>query len=143
MKKIDKINLGLGIFNLVLVIITIIVGYLAIVSNEDIAKKSGAFDKGEFDLTFGGYSIFENKDYDVYYGVEISDSIIHFSTLPINIQNVGQKTLEEVNLLLQYPTAANISIQDSLLLFEAPFIDEFERKFRSVDPYDQVFVIGK
>lgn len=136
--RIDKINLGLGIFSIIGVAISIWISIWGVNTSESIAEKSGAFDKGELHLSFGGYLIYPNINFDVYYGVDFSDSILHFATLPIGIHNKGKKTLENVSMLLRYPHIANIAIDDSIIKFEGVFTEPIERKFFVVEPYDEV-----
>jgi hypothetical protein len=135
--KIEKLNLGLGIINTIAVIIAIWIAVLGINSNEKIAEKSGVFDKGELKLSFGGYLILPDVDYDVYYGIDFSDSSLHFATLPISLHNSGKKTIEDLSLIYKYPHLANIAV-DSLIEFEYIFDDKFERRYNTVEPYDQV-----
>ena len=138
LSKIDKFNLGLGLFNLLGVIASISISIWGINASERIAERSGAFDKGELKLSFGGYFVYPNVDFDVYYGVDFSDSSLHFATMPIGMHNLGKKTLENVNLLLKYPHIANIAIDDSIIKFESILTEPLERKFFTVEPYDQV-----
>jgi len=138
LSKIDKFNLVLGLFNFIAVLVIIGISIWSTKKSEAIAEKSGAFDKGELHLSFGGYFINPNDEFDVYYGVNFSDSTLHFATLPLGIHNRGKKTLDNVNLLLKYPHLANIAVKDSFIKFDAVFTDPIERKFITVEPFDQV-----
>jgi len=101
--KADKINLRFNFFNLLIVILSIGISIWAIVSNERIAQKSGAFEKGELRLALGGYDLSTHleKDIDVYYGV--SDTSLHFAEFPILVCNSGEKTVDDIELILNYP----------------------------------------
>lgn len=138
LSRIEIFNLCLSLFNFVAVIIAICLSIWSTKKSESIAEKSGAFDKGELHLSFGGYFINSDIDFDVYYGVDFTDSILHFASLPLEIHNKGKKTVDNVSLLLKYPHIANIAVGDSSIKFEGIFTDPIERKFHSIDPYDQV-----
>jgi hypothetical protein len=136
--KIEKFNLGLGIFNFIGLIVSISIAVWAIKSNESIAEKSGVFDKGELKVSFGGYFFESDSEYDVYYGINFKDSTMHFAGLPIAVHNQGKKTLENINILFKYPHVANLAVQDSLFELKSIFIDSIERKFLTVEPFDEV-----
>ena len=137
--KIDKLNLTLGIISIVGVIVSICISVWSINVGERIAEKSGAFDKGELQLSFGGYFIQPDVAFDVYYGVDFSDStVLHFATLPFSIHNLGKKTIENANIIIKYPHVAKIAVVDSLIKFSALSTEPIERKFATVEPYDQV-----
>ncbi len=140
LSKIDKFNLGLGIFNFVAVIASIFISIWGVNTSERIAERSGAFDKGELKLSFGGYFIYPNIDFDVYYGVDFSDSSLHFATLPLGMHNTGKKTIENANMLIKYPSIAHIAMEDNYMKYESVFTDPFDRKFATVEPYDQVSI---
>lgn len=132
--KIDKFNLGLGLSNL---IFTILIAIWGISMNERIAEKSGAFDKGEIKLSFGGYLINPSYRYDVYYGIDFSDSTLHLTTLPLGIHNNGKKTLEDVKLLMKYPHNSKMIVENNLLDTVNISISPIVRKILKVNPYDQ------
>lgn len=137
--KMDKINLSLGITSIVGLIITICVSVWSVNQSKVIAEESGAFDKGILSLSFGGYRIQPNFEYDVYYGVNFADSLLHFSSIPLGIHNLGEKTLDNVTMLIKYPHMANIGVNDSLLKFDGIFSEFAQRKYYTVEPYDQVY----
>lgn len=137
--NIEKFNLGLGIFNFLGLIASISIAVWAIKSSENIAEKSGAFDKGELKVTLGGYWLENNSNYEVYYGIDFKDStMIHLSSLPIGIHNQGKKTLESVNVLFKYPHEGRLAIQDNIFELQSIFTDSIERKFLTVKPFDEV-----
>src|SRR5690606_30186483 len=141
LSKIDKINLVLGITSIIGVFISIFISIWGVKTSENIAEKSGAFDKGKLQLSFGGYFITPDNDinFDVYYGVDFSDTtILHFATLPFSIHNMGKKTIENANMIIKYPHIANIAVMDTLIKFNAIATEAIERKFGTVEPYDQV-----
>lgn len=138
---IDKVNLGLGIFSIIGVIISILISIWGIQTTKNIAKESGAFDKGIFQLSFGGYFVSPDIDFDVYYGVDFSDtSLLNFATLPFGVHNFGKKTIDNANMIIKYPHIANIAVNDSLIEFNAFSTEPIERKFSTVEPYDQVII---
>lgn|GEM_PF-4196401 len=136
--SIEKFNLGLGIFNFIGLIVSISIAIWAIKSNESIAEKSGAFDKGELKISFGGYFLESDSKYDVYYGINFKDSTMHFTGLPIGVHNQGKKTLENINILFKYPHLANLAVKDSYFELKSIFTDSIERKFLTVEPFDEV-----
>jgi hypothetical protein len=138
LSRIDKFNLGLGIFNFIAVIASIFISIWGVNQSETIAKKSGAFDKGDLKFSFGGYFLLPNKTYDVYVGVNFADSSLHFGTLPFGIHNWGKKSVEDISLIIKYPNMANISVTDSLINQKNIFLDKFERKFQIDEPFDLV-----
>src|SRR5690606_8363475 len=62
LSKIDKINLVLGITSIIGVFISIFISIWGVKTSENIAEKSGAFDKGKLQLSFGGYFITPDND---------------------------------------------------------------------------------
>ena len=90
----------------------LIVAIWSIKSSEHVAEKSGAFDKGNLQLSFAGYLINSDNEFDVYYGVNFADSSLHFGNLPIGIHNLGKKTLDNVNMIIKYPHMAHIALNN-------------------------------
>jgi hypothetical protein len=113
---------------------------------EKVAEKSGDFDKGELVLSFAGYDVNEelNKhEIDVYYGIDFSDTSFHVVEFPVGVANKGNKTLEDVNLLLKYPHISRIAISDTIIKYKSPIDNKFSRKYTDGTRYDQVsFFIG-
>jgi len=141
--KADKINLRFNCFNLLIVILSIGISIWAIVSNERIAQKSGAFEKGELRLALGGYDLSTHleKDIDVYYGV--SDTSLHYAAFPIVVCNSGEKTVEDIELILNYPhdtlypyNGLYTAIQDSIINCES-IIENVNRKLQ-IDGEDEL-----
>ena len=58
--------------SLIIAIIAVGISIWAVYKSEDIAKKSGAFDKGELRLSFDNFDILENQTYDVYFGINFN-----------------------------------------------------------------------
>jgi len=139
--QIDKVNFGFSIFNAICVIVTLFVSIWSINKQEEIAEKSGSFDKGEITVRLGSYNISAEKtgqEIDIYYGIDFTDSSLHLVELPISIYNRGRKTLENVNLLIKYPHVATIALADSFVNFSSPTANKVERKFTTGGKYDQV-----
>lgn len=134
----SKFNKYLGIINVLLFIFAILISIWTVKHNDSVDEKSGKFDKGDLKLSFGGYFVLPNKDFDVFMGVNFSDSTLHFGTLPLGLHNWGEKTVENIGLLIKYPHIANIAIKDSLIKVEGLFTDEIKRNFYKAEPYDQV-----
>jgi hypothetical protein len=132
--KPDKINQIHNYINSVGVIISILVSILisilGIRSTEKIAKKSGAFDKGELTLSFGGYILSPYLDFDVYYGVQISDPSLHFAIFPLVVHNTGEKTVDNIDMILKYPHRALLAIRDSMMSCESIISGKVDRKFQ-------------
>lgn len=125
------------------VILAIIISLYSYNQNEEIAEKSGAFDKGKLNVFFGDYALTPYCNYDLYYGVDIKKNDLNFAKLPIEIINSGNKTIEDVSLYYQYPTRT-ISLSDSLIKMETMFIDEIERKYQRDYKHDNIsYNIGK
>ena len=137
--KIEVFNITLGIINVVILIVSIVFANKAIKSNEDIATKSGSYDKGEIKITFGGYSVVSDNVYDVYYGFEnISDSVLHFTNYPLAIHSEGKKTVEKLSLHFKYPHIMNMAIvEDSSIRLNNNLFDS-ERLFQTIEPYDHI-----
>jgi len=137
-KKMDIFNIVLGILNVILLTITIVYANKAIKSNENIALKSGSYDKGEIVISFGGFFIKPNEVYDVYYGFDtLSDSVLHLTGYPLGIHSKGKKTVENISVHFKYPHLMRMAVGDSLLEFSNNLIN-LERYFQTVEPYDQV-----
>lgn len=101
--KIDRFNLVLGIFNLVAFIVSICISIWAVRTNKEIAQVSGVLDKGQLVLSFGGYHIDMPVKYDIYIGINSSESKSFNIRLPFGIHNHGNRTIENVKMLFTYP----------------------------------------
>src|SRR5688572_24896373 len=61
----------------------------SIYKTEEIAQRSGAFDKAELKLSLGDYSILPDQSYEIYYGLTSNDSTLNLVPLPTEIFNSG------------------------------------------------------
>jgi len=139
----DKINLKFNFLNLLIAILSIGISIWAILSNEKIAQKSGAFEKGELRLALGGYDLSTHleKDIDIYYGV--NDTSLHYASFPIVVCNSGEKTVENIKLILNYPhntlypyNGLYTAIHDSIINCES-IIENVNRKLQ-IDGEDEL-----
>ena len=136
--KIDIFNLCLGIVNFLGLIVSVIIAFLAIKSNEEIAEKSGAFDKGKLEMLFGGNTLEENSINSVYFGINLDQSEIISTSLPIKLNNIGQKSLENVNAIFKYSSFYEIAIKDYDYNHLKPFSDSVVRKYIKKNPYENI-----
>lgn len=141
--KIDKFNIGFGIVNLVGVIIAISISIWGVKKSESIAEKSGAFDKGNLQLSLAGYFINPSTEFDIYFGLGFSDTSLHFIEMPVKIYNNGKKTVADVNLFFKYLHLFNIALNDSIIKYDGAGISQVKRTMTTNLPYDQVsFFMG-
>jgi hypothetical protein len=136
--KLDKFNLGLGIFNVIALIASIIISIWSINKSELIAEKSGAFDKGEVLVGLDNFLFTNTSSTEIYYGIKFSDSTMNLAILPFTLNNTGKKTVENVNTIIEYPHNSNLAIQDSIYKFEGALSKQLSRKFFRSEPYDQI-----
>ncbi|UYQ92164.1 hypothetical protein MKQ68_18925 [Chitinophaga horti] len=83
-------------------------------SDEDIARRSGAFDRALLSLSIGEFALPVNvKDtVNLIYGGEMDNASVNLSELPIEVTNRGQKDAENVTLILQYPKLSKLAVRD-------------------------------
>lgn len=136
--KLDKFNLSLGLFNVIALITSIIISIWSINKTEDIADRSGAFDKGEIVVSFDKFMLGSNSPTEVYYGMNFNDSLMNFVILPITLNNTGKKSVENINAIIEYPHISNLAIQDSMYKFEGARAKQLNRRFYRSEPFDQI-----
>lgn len=108
LSKIEKITLFLGLFNLAAVTISLIIAFWSFKQTRLIAEESGALDKGQLILSFGGYHVDSSSKIDIYIGYDPSKDDISSFKLPFGIHNHGNKTIDNVKMLYTYINANNI-----------------------------------
>jgi len=142
MEKHEKINVGIGALGVILSIIAIIVSYKSCTSNEEIAEKSGVFDKPDIYLGFGNFDIPNHRSYDtirLIYGGMFPDNAFNLASFPFQINNTGKKNAEDIKLLIEYPKVSKIAILDSSLLKGSmPTITNYKREAMSQNEVDIV-----
>ena len=124
--------------SLIVAIIAIGISIWAVYKSEDIAKKSGVFDKGELILSFDNFDILENQTYDVYFGINFIPTELNLLEFPISVANIGNKTVDEIALISNYPNAMKVAIDTDLLEIKSILGDDIKRKYFSSKPFDQV-----
>jgi hypothetical protein len=125
--------------SLILSTIAIGIGIWAIYSQEKIAKKSGAFDKSNITLTLGNYTINESIDYNVYYGIPILQKNINLVSLPITVNNTGEKSAENVEIYYKYPYESGLLIDQENLDIES-FNKDIQRSTINTPPFAQASI---
>lgn len=117
MTKIEKLNTALGIAGIIIGIFSVYYTQRSIKSNEEIAVKSGAFDKPRPSFGFGNYNItpLDIDTINVIYGANCTEKSVNFSFLPLNIVNTGAKNAEDVKLVISYPRISGLALTDSNL----------------------------
>lgn len=126
----ENINVGIGIAGIILVIISSIISYKAIESNERIARESGVFDKARPTLFFANYIMSENhkENLDIYYGINFQDSSVNFAELPFIISNSGQKDLEDIKFVLEFYKITNLAFNDtSVVKYNSSLVNKVDR----------------
>lgn len=132
----DKANLRTSIASLIVAIIAIIISIYAICSQEDIAEKSGAFDKSDLKLSFGEYHLSEDMDYDINYGISFSNNTANFVSLPLMVSNEGRKSAENLEVFYKYPYESHILV-DSMYLNIESLKSGLSRKTNNYPPFGQ------
>jgi hypothetical protein len=126
------------ILSLIIAIGALAVSFWAVKKSDEIAKKSGAYDRGELIISFLDFDILEDKTYDVYFGVKFRPNEINFLELPYSASNIGNKTVNEIVLLNNYPNEVKAAIDSDVLEIKSILGDEVKRKSFSSKPFDQV-----
>ncbi len=105
----DNLTLLLSILSFIVATCSMFISKCAVDKSEEIAERSGAFDKGELHLSFEGYIIDTKKTYEIYFGIPFHDSVLYYSSIPTGVQNSGKKTVENVELVINYPHNLNLT----------------------------------
>ncbi len=109
LEKIDRINIVLGVINIIILFITIYVLIRDTNKSEEIAEKSGAFEKANFSYSFCGYHIDPNLEYDLILLIpELIDSF--YFELPIGFHNHSNISLSNIIVNYKYPLQENLII---------------------------------
>ena len=141
MKLNEKINIGIGISGVVLMIIAIFISVKAIKSNEQIASKSGAFDKSNLTLMFGNFPIILSDNNDtipIFYGGEFENNSINISGFPFKIYNRGGKDAENVEVIFTFPKLLHFLKDTNIIKVTLPKYTEFKRDIESLENLDIV-----
>lgn len=112
---IDFANLIVGIL---IGIISTLIGYLSIQSQENIAEKSGAFDQPNPVAFIGDYQL-KNTSNDLIYGSHLNDRTQIISTIPLVIKNKGRDSVEDMTVTFRYPLAGKLAVSKEYLKFGA------------------------
>lgn len=115
--RMDKLNLSFNILNFLCVIGSITIAIWGIRASENIAEKSGAYDQGQWQLSFFGHVVNENR-IEAYYAFHETDTnFTPMTNLNFKIQNVGKKSMESAKLKINYqfktPTSDEIKRYDA------------------------------
>lgn len=120
-------------------VFSLMVAIWAIRSQQDIAQKSGAFDKPNPCLYLGNHKVLPDSKTRITYGFLFNDSSIIITRLPLIIKNEGEKTLKNVIITIRYPLIANIVVPEDLIKLKiAGSIIEIQpnRKTSQLDPFE-------
>lgn len=86
-KQKEKLNLFFSYYNPFVATVAIFISIWAIKKPQEIAERSGAFDKGKLNLKLVDYLLKPNERYEVCYGLIFQDSISNFASFPTGIYN--------------------------------------------------------
>ena len=124
--------------SLFVAIIAVGISIWAVYKSDDIARKSGAYDKGELILSFDNFDVLENQTYDVYFGINFVPKELNLLELPISVTNVGKKSVEEIALISNYPNIMNAAIDSKLIELKSILGNDISREYFESKPFDQV-----
>ena len=129
----NLLNLAVGV---IIGIVTALLTIWGIKSNETIAQRSGALDKGEIQLTLAGsnFSKIENK---ISVGSSFGSGEVEMVQLPFQVQNLGKKSVDDIYVVFRYPQLFHMMVDASLVDVTTP-LDNFTRKTKTIAPYNTV-----
>lgn len=129
---------NMEVASVIIAIIAVGISIWSVYKSEDIAKKSGAFDKGELKLSIDNFNILETETYDVYFGINFKQNELNLLEFPISVTNIGNKTVEEIVLTSNYPSVMKVAIDNDLIKITSILGDDIKRKYFSSKLFDQV-----
>lgn len=136
-KSKSKVN-RMELASFIIAVIAVGISIWSVYKSEDVAKKSGAFDKGELKLSFDNFDVLENETYDVYFGINFNINELNLLEFPISVTNIGNKTVEEIVLTNNYPSEMKVAIDNDLIKINSILGDDIKRNYFSSKPFDQV-----
>ncbi len=121
-RRFEMAHLAIGLGGILVGIFTTI---LTIKSSEKIAEKSGAFDKPQARLYIYNIGPRPNDNTFLCYGYSFRDSSMTIGRIPVVIENVGEKTINNLSLTFRYP---NVLRRKALEKMEMITTGLFEKK---------------
>jgi len=108
----DKLSFGqfiIGAIGAVFGILATLVAVWAIRSNESIAVRSGAFERGILDVSFMGMPITAHG-FDVAVGSPFEANTLTMFNLPVSVRNSGQRSIDDVYIVFRYWKEHNLAL---------------------------------
>jgi len=138
-KKIDW-NKAIGIAGLLLTCFAIGIAYLGIQASENIAIKSGVYEKPKTRLFLGNELLSQESNQDITFGFDFPDNSVVFARLPLVLKNDGEKALKNASITIRYPNMVNIAVSNDYISMDTqgPFFKEYGRKFDRIGNFDYI-----
>ena len=106
-----------ALWSLVAAILSLVVGVWAVRAGESIAERSGQFERARMRLLVAGTAAENNMDIAFAIPVAAADSSsIVIGALPIEVQNVGEKSIEDLTVTIHMPRSLQPEALDQLEL---------------------------
>jgi hypothetical protein len=145
----DTIELITAIVSVIITIVAVIVSIRIAKQqkkdSEKLAKDTGAYDRPILNFKILGKSLKNGVTSQLIYGCDFSNPRHILFELPMEIENIGTKTLEDVNIVFNYAPRCPLPIDNDLLKVVASTpISKFKRKYSQTDfNKSVVFFIGQ
>ena len=86
---------------------------------EDIASRSGAFDKPALGVSLGACAFDERAPTHVVFGASFDKDTVYAVSIPLVVRNESARTIERASLTFRYPSVGRFAVPSELLTVES------------------------
>jgi hypothetical protein len=111
------------------------IGLRALRVQEEIAEKSGAFEKPAMQVLFAGM-LNANREYNVAVGSPFEPSSLTSIALPFSVESVGQRSVEDLYVQFRYHQGLKLMVDEAFVTSQSNLLGSGSRKTDRVDPFE-------
>lgn len=137
-----RISVWTLVFTIISLIACVVIGIYSSYTAEKIAKRSGAFSKGDLEVYIANLNLLNGITNKVIFAYPSEKGSKVFAQLPIYLRNNGEKTIEDITLHIKFPKIANMAFDtDKLNLHYDVFglkANSMSHEFKTIGNFDIV-----
>lgn len=131
----EWINIGNLSAGIAIGIIGATIGLRALRVQEEIAAKSGAFDKPAMQVLLAGM-LNSNREYKIVVGSTFEPSSLTAVTLPLSVGSIGQRSVEDLYVQFRYHQGLKLMVDEAYVTSQSNLLGSGSRKTGRVDPFE-------
>lgn len=131
----EWLNIGNLATGIVIGLVGAVIGLRALRSQEEIAAKSGAFDKPALQVSLAGMLNLSGK-YNIAVGSIFEPNSLTSFTLPLSVRSVGQRSIEDLYVQFKYSQFQKLMVDESFVTTTSNLLGSGSRKTDRVDPFE-------